>query len=117
MSVQILIYGSTIEIANNKLDKIAKTIKDENIYKYFKSSILGNSIELTDGCLFKSIALNHNIRGYKWQYAYIDKNIDNKILEDVILASFIPKNKSGKITSIFNDIFKYAKEEDFYEFY
>lgn len=57
---------------------------------------------MKNGDVYKAIPALQNARGYRWQYAYIDKEIDNEMLHTVILPKYIPE-RDGNDKEIFKD--------------
>lgn len=83
--MRILVYGETISASMDKMEEILKQKKDE-IHEINKTSYSIEAI-MKDGTLYKTVVANDYARGYKWNYAYIDRNIRIGIFMDIILPS------------------------------
>jgi len=89
----IIVYGSTIEKSFNKLQELLDNMNSKDIVKVTKTSLDTGifTIELNNGDYYKVIRASDNARGYRWQYAYIDKDISQEALDHVVLCKFIPE--------------------------
>lgn len=96
MNNRILVYGSTKEIANYKLEELLSNMKYGDVLNIMKSC---NQfvVTLKNGDVYKSVAANDTARGHKWQYAYIDGNISAEALDCVVLPSFVASNINDKL--------------------
>jgi len=114
MSKNIIVYGSTQEKAFNKLQELLNTMKEEDINKVRKSTSKSNgdfTVELKNGDYYKAMKASNNTRAYKWQYAYIDKDISQESLDLFVLFSFIPEYGT-------EDYYNYDRNlKDYYEYY
>lgn len=83
--MRVLVYGATIKTSMDKMEEILKQ-KENEIHKVQKTTLF---IEATmkDGTLYKTVVANDYARGYKWNYAYIDRNISIGTFTDIILPS------------------------------
>jgi len=109
---KIIVYGSTIERAFNKLQELLDHMNLKDIRKVTKTSPNTGifTVELKNGDYYIALKACDNVRGYRWQYAYIDKDINQELLDHVVVCKFIPEN----INTEWNpDI----KTEDYYEWY
>ena len=86
--MKIIVYGSTKEKAYDKLDELLSNIKYGDIEKVVKSKY-EYTVILKNGCMYRAILASDSARGYKWQYAVIDKLIDKAMVDMVILPSFV----------------------------
>ena len=68
------------------------------------------TVKLKNGDYYIALRASDNVRGYRWQYAYIDKNINQELLDHVVVCKFIPEN----INTEWNPN---IKTEDYYEWY
>jgi len=109
----IIVYGSTKEKAFNKLQELLDNINQEDIHKVIKTSPNTGifTIELKNGDYYKAISANDNARGYRWQYAYIDRNISKVSLDHVVFCKFIPEYGT-------EDYYNHDRNfKDYYEWY
>ena len=94
----VLIYGSTVERAFNKLQELIDNMNPNDIKRIKKSPSCGiYTVELHNGDYYKAIKASDNARGYRWQYTYIDTDIDKELLDCVIACKFIPENLDRNI--------------------
>jgi len=93
MARNIIVYGSTIEKSFNKLQELLDNMDLKDIRKATKTSPNTGifTIELNNGDYYKAIIASDNARGYRWQYAYIDKDISQEALDHVVYCKFIPE--------------------------
>lgn len=113
MAKNIIIYGSTMERAFNKLQELLDSMNQEDINKVIKTSPNTGifTIELNNGDYYKAIRASDNARGYRWQYAYIDKDIGQEALDHVVYCKFIPEYG-------IDDYWNYDRNfKDYYEWY
>lgn len=95
---KIIIYGSTKERAYEKLDQILNDMRYGDVKRVRKSDI-HFSVELKNGDCYLALATTDNARGHRWQYAFVDRLISEEMLDNVVFAKFIPKDKNGKLDS------------------
>lgn len=100
----IIVFGTTKEKAFNKLQELLDHMKQEDIKQIRKSKDTFSIITNNDD-YYRAIGASDNARMYRWQYAYIDKDIDEETFESVVLNKFIYIIDSNK------------KIEDCYEWY
>ena len=81
----IYIYEKTLESANRKLHEIYLLNKD-NTVKYVKGESESILITLSQS-FYKTVIINDGVRGLRWDYAYIDENINIRELNNIILPS------------------------------
>lgn len=69
-------------------------MKSEDIREVKKSSPKTGifTIKLNNGDYYKALRASDGARGYRWQYAYIDKNINRELLDCVVFCKFIPEH-------------------------
>ncbi|MDD4188271.1 MAG: hypothetical protein PHX04_05920 [Bacilli bacterium] len=109
----IIVYGSTTEKAFNKLQELIDNMNQEDIKKVTKTSLNTGifTIELKSGDCYKAVRASDNARGYRWQYAYIDKDISKELLDHVVTSKFIPEYG-------IDDYWNFDRNlEDYYEWY
>jgi len=109
----IIVYGSTVERAFNKLQESLDNMNPKDIRKVTKTSPNTGifTIELNNGDCYKAIRASDNARGYRWQYAYIDKDISQESLDHVVYCKFIPEYGT-------EDYWNYDRNfKDYYEWY
>lgn len=100
--MNIIVYGSTKQIAYDRLDKLLGNMRYKEIERVIKNQY-EYTVVLKNGDIYKALMASDNARGYKWQYAVIDKTIDKKIIDNVILPSFVK-----------TDIFEFEESYIFY---
>lgn len=100
--MNIIVYGSTKQVAYDKLDELLSNTKYGYIERVIKSKH-EYTVVLKNGDIYKALMASDNIRGYKWQYAIIDKSIDKKIINTLILPNFVK-----------TDIFEFEESHSFY---
>lgn len=113
MGRHIIVYGSTIEKAFNKLQELLDEMKKENIKEVKKLSVKNGqfTIKLYNGDYYQAIRVSDNARGFRWQYAYVDKDTDEELLNNVVLCKFIPEYGT-------DDYWNYdINSKDYYEWY
>lgn len=89
----IVVYGSTFDKARFKLQELLDNMKFGDIEDIQKSDS-NFSFSTKNGDIYKAITANQaSCRGYRWQYAYIDVDISNEILETIIFPAYIPKDE------------------------
>jgi hypothetical protein len=111
---KIIIYGSTMQRSFNKLQKLLDNMNQDEIKQVKKSSVQTGifTVELNNGDCYVAVRASDNTRGHRWQYAYIDKNINNDILHNVVLCEFMPEYYITK-----NEPPENLNEKDYYEWY
>ena len=85
--MKILVYGSTKERAFYKLQNLLDNMRYGDVSKVRKSSF-DLAVELKNGDTFQAVTVSDNVRGRKWDYAYIDVLIDVSLINNVIFPSF-----------------------------
>jgi hypothetical protein len=90
MSKNIIVYGKDFKTASNKLDAIFETVIDKSTIVAKHKCKYDYAILLRNGDRYTALQVSDSTRGYKWQYAYIDRNIDRDVLNDIIFSSFQP---------------------------
>jgi len=109
----IIVYGSTVERAFNKLQELLDNMNPKDIRKVIKTSPNTGiyTVELNNGDYYQAIRVSDNARGYRWQYAYIDKNISKMSLDHVVFCKFIPEYGN-------KDYYNHDRNfKDYYEWY
>lgn len=96
MSNGTIIYGSTMKRASEKFDELVKFIKEEDIAELRRSRFT-QWLKLKDGSIYKTVVSNSNARGYRWNYAYVDRDIKVGDFIEVIL----PAGKEGSAYEFF----------------
>ncbi len=93
----ILVYGSTKERANYKLEELLNNMKYGDVLNVMKSY---NQFVVTmkNGDIYKSVTASDNARGHRWHYAYIDSSINSELIDCVILPKFVSNNSDRKLT-------------------
>lgn len=92
--MKILIYGKTKERAFYRLQSLLDDMRYGDVNRVRKSSF-EFVVELKNGDIFHAVIASDSSRGSKWDYAYIDKNIDNKTIQQIILPCYIGLNTTG----------------------
>lgn len=83
--MKILIFTNKMEKGNNFLEKLVKSIPEEDILRYQKSNY-GSSLKLKNGDIYRVVlARRESSRGCKYQKAYVDKDISFDFFYYVIL--------------------------------
>lgn len=79
------IYGSTIKIANQKLEQIIEDYKSMGylVTRYAKT-LTGSFVEFINGDFWQAVRASENQRANRCNVAYIDRNIDQDIINCVI---------------------------------
>ena len=90
MKSEVIIFGLTLEVANNKLEKLHQLL-GKNLIQIYKKSENYSVIILSDGTIYRAIKVGDSSRGYRWNYAYIDRNISEDILNTIILPTGVGK--------------------------
>lgn len=94
MNNQIIIYGATKERAFEKLQDLLDNMKYGDIQKVRKGQY-DFIVDLKNGDRYIAIRTSNNGRGYKWQYAYIDRLILEELLNNLVFPNFVPLSKNG----------------------
>jgi len=108
-----IVYGSTVERSFNKLQELLDNMNPKDIRKVTKTSPNTGifNIELNNGDYYKATRASDNARGYRWQYAYIDRDISQESLDHVVLCKFIPEYDT-------EDYWNHNRNfKDYYEWY
>lgn len=79
----VLVVGSTLEKANNKLEEIYDSLNKDEVKSYYKSTN-GSNITMLDGTQYKAFGLNEYTKGIRWDCAYIDENLSLNLLDSII---------------------------------
>jgi hypothetical protein len=111
--VRTVIYGETYTRANAKLVEIVDDLRCGDVLD-FKLSKNQSFCMLKNGDIIMTIAMENdgdNIRGVRWNYAYIDAYIDKKAIEEYIKPHYTDKDITidGCIT--------YSTLKESYEYY
>ena len=82
-----LIYGATKERAFSKLQSILDRFQYDDVHRVMKSR---NEfiVELKNGDVYKAIVARDYVRGFKWDYAIIDNDIEPSVRDNIIFPSF-----------------------------
>ncbi|HHU59551.1 TPA: hypothetical protein GXZ34_01340 [bacterium] len=94
MNRKIIIFGSSMQRANNKLQSILDNMRVGDI-EQVRKGYNNFTVQLKNGDIYIAKTASESCRGYKWQYAYIDALINEDLLYTVILPNFIPKDENG----------------------
>ena len=89
MGERIIIYGKTKDRANLKLQNILDNMLYSDVLQV-KKSLNDFAVTTKNGDIYKTVTASDSSRGIKWHRAYIDKDIDEYILNNIILPSSIP---------------------------
>ncbi len=90
---KILIYATTRQKAVLFLEKLIKEIKREDI-EQIKKSKEDMSVRLKNGIIYQTALASESSRGCKYHKAYVEKNIDKEIVEDIIKPSGLLKGEN-----------------------
>lgn len=101
MNNNIIIYGSTIEIANAKLQGLLDNMKYGDVLNVMKS-FNNFVVTMKNGDVYRAVTTSDSSRGRKWQYAYIDSKIDSQLIDWVVLPCFMPKNLNDRVADCAN---------------
>lgn len=93
---KIIIFGSSMQRANNKLQSILDNMRVGDI-EQVRKGYNDFTVQLKNGDIYVAKTASESCRGCRWQYAYIDALINENILYNVILPTFRPKDKSGNL--------------------
>jgi hypothetical protein len=91
---KIIIFGSSMQRANNKLQSILDNMRVGDI-EQVRKGYNDFTVQLKNGDIYIAKTASESCRGYRWQYAYIDALINEDLLYTVILPKFIPKDENG----------------------
>jgi len=104
--LNIIIYGSSFDIACRKTKELLDKIPTEELLSVIKSKDKFE-IRLKNGDRYRTLS-SYNIsqvRGVRWQYAYIDNLINDEILHNYIYCKFIPKQPAeGRFLEEYDNI-------------
>jgi len=92
----IIVYGSTKERAYEQLQSMLDNMRYGDV-KQVKKSRNEFTIELYSGDRYRALIATDNARGYRWQYAFIDRLISKEMLNNIVIPKFIPKLENGKV--------------------
>lgn len=87
----IIIFGSTTEIAQEQLDKIISTINPDDIKQIIKSQNR-YTCELLDGTYYQALYAGYGASGHRCTQAYVDIRISIEILHNIILPILCVSN-------------------------
>lgn len=93
---KIIIFGSSIQRANDKLQSLLDNMRVGDI-KQVRKGYNDFTVQLKNGDIYIAKTASESCRGYRWQYAYIDALINEDLLYTVILPMFIPKDENGNL--------------------
>lgn len=110
MNRNIIIYGSTKFWAVGKLETLLIDKRCGNV-KQVKRSVANLEVESFNGVYYKAVCVDDDAKGLRWQYAYIDRDIEKETLNNIIFPNFLPKDNNGKILT------KEINIDDYYEWY
>jgi hypothetical protein len=89
-SKTIGVFGSTDNRAGLKIEKLAKTLPQEDIVRVRLSSMAENCmIEMKNGDRYIGVSATQSARGYRWKQVYVPYDVDLDILHDVIIPKII----------------------------
>lgn len=88
MNKRVIVYGKTIDKAREKLENILDNMIYGDVHNFRKSKH-DMQLLLKNGDIYTTVTGNESSKGHKWHYAYIDKDINIDILNEVILPSGI----------------------------
>jgi hypothetical protein len=89
--VQVVIFGSTKERAFNKWQDILNNMRFGDVDKV---SMADGVFVLTNGDVYKAVTGNDGARGYRCDYAYIDRFMSVDIMDKVIIPCLKQENGS-----------------------
>lgn len=95
MRDNIIVYGATRERAYDKLQQTLDDMSYGSVKDVRKSSHEFIVI-LKNGDIYKAMCASDSVRGYKWQYAYIDSAIDKQLVDNIVLPNFTPRHVNGE---------------------
>lgn len=83
-----IVYGATIDAAQNKLQEIVNDYTRYNIatFVYKHNYETGDKIRFSNGDIWEACIASENVRGRVCNIAYIDHRINVELL-DIIMAS------------------------------
>lgn len=84
-----LIFGKTLEDARTFLENIVEKLNYDDILE-MKITKDNYQVTLKDGTLYKAVPATESARGLKCQKVYIQRGIDEEIINCVILPKVIP---------------------------
>lgn len=96
MNRKIIVFGSSIQRANDKLQSLLDNMRVGDI-KQVRKGYNDFTIQLKNGDVYITKTASESCRGYRWQYAYIDAFINEDLLYNVILPKFTPKGENGDL--------------------
>lgn len=96
MNKKIIIFGSSIQRANDKLQSLLDNMRVGDI-RQVRKGYNDFTVQLKNGDIYVAKTASESRRGYRWQYAYIDLFINEDIFYAVILPKFIPKDENGNL--------------------
>ena len=89
--MQVVIFGSTKERAFNKWQDILNNMRFGDVDKVMYD---WGVFVLTNGDVYKAVTGNDGARGYRCDYAYIDRFISVDIMNKVIIPCLKQENGS-----------------------
>lgn len=81
--MKILVFGKTKELGMHFLEILIGDFK----FKEIKSTRINSCdylVELKDGTIYQVVSASDGSRGHKCNQAYVDRNIDTEIVDNVI---------------------------------
>lgn len=99
MNKNIVVFGSTFERASNKLQEMLNEMKygEVEMVRKGKNEF---TISLVNGDRYIIVGMGDSARGYRWQYAYIDKQIPQEILHSMVWRGFSSYSESYQNTNL-----------------
>ena len=104
MNKRIIVYGLTRDKANNKLQQMLDDMRYVDV-KDVKKGINDFRVDLKNGDHYIAVGANDSVRGYRWQYAIIDRAIDQETLDTIVFPTFTPFFNEELI--VFKDSFEW----------
>ena len=83
---RIIVYGKTIKKSQCKLEDILNRIPYNEV-KTVKKGRNDMEVILKNGDIYTVASGNESAKGFKWNYAYIDREISMDIFNNIILPS------------------------------
>lgn len=88
MNKRVVVYGKTIDNAREKLENILDSMIYGDVYNV-KELREYMEVQMKNGDLYTTAIGGESSRGHKWNYAYIDRDIDTSTINEFILPSGI----------------------------
>ena len=84
------VFGVTKDQPRLKIEKLAKTLPQEDIVNVRLSSMAANCmIEMKNGDRYIGVSASQSARGYRWKQVYVPYDVDLDILHNVIMPKII----------------------------